>query len=296
MISNIEPLLIIPARLGWTLDRNFIWGNGGDKLPTEQELKFIPALECGLDMAGEYGDIVLDPLTLLESAIRPGGYFLLTCECGIADDADIHEQVFVQHPSPEQIVWEVDVQGLRAALVKETWLTHQDGYVRLVFERALYESDLRSMVVEAQEDNKRMELYGIAGRGDYGFVERLLAFDLAAPFVHEPALSPSSHLEFRLEEDEYCWLDGKKLFGWPPHYFPCWNANRAFRAWVQHFERGYAGHPNHFYFRSEVDRDVCDAAGREMVEVIRHCFELGSYLPGGTVSFGASRVPVMPGK
>lgn len=295
-MTHMEPLLILPARLGWRLDRTFIYGDGGERPPTEQELKFIPALECGLDMAGEYGDIVLDPLTLLESAKRPGGYFLLTCECGYADDADIHEQIFVQHPSPEQIVWGVDVQGLRSALVKETWLTHQDGYVRLVFERAQYESDLRRMVADAQEENTKMELYGIAGRGDYGFVERVLAFDFAAPFVSEPVLPPGSHLEFRVEEDEYCWLGGKNLRGWPPHYLPCWNANRAFRTWTQHFERGYAGHPNHFYFRSEAEREACDAAGRKMVEVIQHCLETGSFLPGGTVSFGASRVPVMSGE
>lgn len=296
MIVYIEPLLTLPARLGWILDRSFIWGNGGDKPPTEQVLKFMPALDCGLQLGGEHGDIVLDLLPLLESACKPGRYFLLTCECGIADDADIYEQIFVQHPAPDKIVWEVDVQGLRAALVKETWLTQQDGYVRLVFDRAQYEADLRRMVAVAQEENARLELYEIAGRGDYGFVEKMLAFDFSAPFVAEPALPTGSHLEFRLEENEYCWLDSKKLGGWPPHYFPCWNANRAFKQWVQHFNRGYAGHPNHFYFRSEAEREVCDADGREMVEVLRCCLEAASYLWGGTVSYGASRAPIMPGE
>lgn len=296
MISSVEPLLTLPARLGWTLDRSFIWGDGGDKLPTDQDLEFRPALECGLEFGGEYGDIVLDLLPLLESACKPGGYWLLTCECGIADDADIHEQIFVQHPSPDKIVWEVDVQGLRAALIKETWLTHQEGYVRLVFDRVQYEADLRRMVAVAQEENARLELNKIAGRGDYGFVERVLAFDFSAPFVPEPALPPGSHLEFRLEENEYCWLDGERLRGWPPYRFPCWNANHAFREWAQYFQRGYAGHSSHFYFRSAADRDACDAAGREMVEVLRCCLEAASYLWGGTVSYGASRAPIMPGE
>lgn len=55
MTTNVittEPLLTLPARLGWKLDRSFIYGDGGDKLPTEQILKFIPALECGLELAG----------------------------------------------------------------------------------------------------------------------------------------------------------------------------------------------------------------------------------------------------
>lgn len=100
---TLEPLLTLPARLGWKLDRSFIYGDGGDKPPTEKVLKFLPALECGLEMAGEYGDIVLDLKTLLDSAGKPGGYFLLTCECGYADDADIKELIFVQHPSPDAI-------------------------------------------------------------------------------------------------------------------------------------------------------------------------------------------------
>ncbi len=72
MTAQIEPLLILPARLGWTLDRSFIWGDGSGKPPTEQTLKFMPALECGLQLGGEHGDIVLDLLPLLESVVRPG--------------------------------------------------------------------------------------------------------------------------------------------------------------------------------------------------------------------------------
>lgn len=219
-VSSTEPLLTLPARLCWVLGRSFIYGNRDSNQPTEQVLKFIPALECGLELAGEYGDIVLDLKTLFESARKPGGYFLLTCECGCADDADIQEFIFVQHASPGKIVWELDVQGLRSVLVKETWLTHQDGYVRLIFERSQYVADLRRMVAEVQKANKELELYELAGSGDYGFVEELLAFDFTAPIIAEAIFPPGSHLEFRLEGDEYCWLNGKKLKGWPPHYYP----------------------------------------------------------------------------
>ncbi len=287
-----EPLLTLPARLGWKLDRSFIYGNKGSDLPTEQVLKFIPALECGLQMAGEYGDIVLDLQSLLESARKSGGYFLLTCECGYADDADIKELIFVQHLSPDKIVWEVDVQGLRSALVKEEWLTHQDGFVRLVFDRNQYVSDLHRMVVEVQQANKEMELYELAGSGDYGFVEELLAFDFDALIVAEPILPPGSHLEFRLEGDEYCWLNGKKLRGWPPHHFPRWEINRAIKRWMSFVQRGYAGNPNQFYFSDESARAACDAAGCELVLCLRRCLEEGLFPSAVTVSYGESRIPV----
>lgn len=70
-VSTTEPLLTLPARLGWKLGRSFIYGDGGDKQPTDQVLKFLPALECSLQMADEHDDIVLDLKTLLDSARSP---------------------------------------------------------------------------------------------------------------------------------------------------------------------------------------------------------------------------------
>lgn len=287
----LGPLLTLPARLGWKLDRSFIYGDGGDKPPTEQELKFLPALECGLEMAGEYGDIVLDLKTLLDSACRPGGYFLLTCECGYADDADIKELIFVQHPSPDAIAWEVDIQGMRSALVEETWLTHQEGYVRLIFDRSQYAEDLYRMVTEVQRANRELELYELAGSGDYGFVEELLAFDFKAPIVVKPILPPGSHLEFRLEGEEYCWLNGKMLRGWPPHYFPRWQINRAFKEWIKFFQRGYAGKPNLLYLLDENDRAACDAAGYELAGMLQRGFDESGNSPRVSVSYNPCLLP-----
>jgi len=292
-VSTTEPLLILPARLGWVLGRSFIYGNRGSNLPTEQMLKFIPALECGLELAGEHGDIVLDLKALFESARKPGGYFLLTCECGYADDADIKELIFVQHPSPDMIAWELDIQGLRSALVKEAWLTHQDGYVRLIFDRSQYVADLHRMVVDVQQANKELELYELAGRGDYGFVEELLAFDFDAPIVAEAIFPPGSHLEFRLEGDEYCWLNGKKLKGWPPHYYPCWEINRAFKKWTQFFQRGYAGNPNLLYLPDENDRAACDAAGNELAKMLQKGIDESGNSPQVTVSYSPCLLPAI---
>jgi|CXWL01.1.fsa_nt_gi hypothetical protein len=320
--NAITPLLILPARLGWKLGRSFIYGDGGDKPPTDQELKFLPALECGLQMAGEHGDIVLDLQSLFESARKPGGYWLLTCECGEADDADIHEPIFVQHLSPDTIVWELDIQGLRAALVKEMWLTHQEGYVRLIFDRNQYVADLRRMVVEVQQANKELELWGVAGRGDYGFVEELLAFNFDEPIVAEPIFPPGSHLEFKLEGEEFCWLNGKRLFGWPPHYFPTWEINRIFKMWMEFFQRGYAfnssglpaqsgglyllggteydaqivtGNLNQFYLLDESCRAACDVTGNELVEKLRVAINQGVSSSKIMVSYSPCVLPAHTG-
>ena len=310
--STIEPKLILPARLGWKLGRSFIYGNGGANPPTEQVLKFIPALECGLELAGKYGDIVLDLKSLFESARKPGGYFLLTCECGYADDAEIHELIFVQHLSHDKIVWELDIQGLKAALVKETWLTHQDGYVRLIFDRSQYVADLHRMVAEVQQANKELELDGVAGRGNYSFVEELLAFDFDAPIIAGAIFPPGSHLEFRLEGDEYCWLNGKKLKGWPPHYFPRWEINRAFKEWTKFFQRGYAitssfyllggaeydaqvayANRNSFHLQDENDRAACDATGIKLAQMLQKNIDESGNSPQVTVSYSFCRVPII---
>ncbi len=288
-----EPLLMLPARLGWKLGRSFIYANGGGNPPTEQVLKFFPSLECGLQMAGEFGDIVLDLKALFESARKPGGYFLLTCECGYADDAGIKELIFVQHQSLDKIVWELDIQGLRSALVKEEWLTHQDGYVRLIFDRSQYVADLHRMVDEVQRANKELELYELAGSGDYSFVEELLAFDFDAHIVSEPIFPPGSHLEFRLEGDEYCWLNGKKLRGWPPHHFPRWTINLAFKKWVELFQRGYAGNPNQFYLPNENDRAACDAAGHELTSMLQRSIDESGNLPQVIVSYSPCLLPAI---
>jgi len=295
-----EPLLTLPARLGWSLDRSFIYGNGGDKPPTDQTLKFIPSLECGLQMAGEYGDIVLDLQSLLESARKPGGYFLLTCECGIADDAGIEELIFVQHLPNDKVVWELDIQGLRSALVKETWLTHKDGFVRLIFDRAQYVTDLRHMVEEVQRENRVLELDAVAGIGDYRFVEELLAFDFDAPIVAEPILPLGSRLDFRLEGEEFCWINGKEFFGWPPRLFPCWEVNQKFKKWIEFVHRGFAikaaAQPmktNHFYLLDEGCRAACDAVGCELASLLQKSIDESCNSPQVTVSYSPCLLPAI---
>lgn len=297
--SDSEPLLTLPARLGWKLSQSFIYGDVASNQPTEQELKFIPALECGLELAGKFEDIVLDLKALIASAVQPGGYFLLNCECGCPDDCEIEEMIFVHHPNEHSIVWELDVQGLRTALIKEDWLTHQSGYVRLVFDREQYEADLRRMMVEVKQANTLLELYGLAP-GDYGFTEYLLVTDVDLPFVVEPILPPGSHLEFRLEGSALCWLDGKRWNGWPSRFFPCWQVNQAFKKWIEFAQRGYAikdaaqpSKANYLYLLDENSRAACDAAGNELVQKLCACINQGVNFPKITVSYSSCALPAI---
>ncbi len=289
--SPITPLLALPARLGWELVSTPIFGSAGSNQPSAQNIRFLPALDCGLYLAGEYQDIVLDLAALLESARKPGGYFLLNCECGYPDDADIHELIFVQHPTPDSIVWELDVQGLRSALSKETWLTHQNGYVRLIFERKQYETDLRRMVLEVKQAHASLELNEVAPN-DYGFTEFILTFDQDEPFVAEPILPPGSHLEFGFEGSELCWINGNRWDGWPTRLFPCWQVNQAFKAWVRFVQRGFAIkdgaqslETNHFYLLDENSRAACDMAGYALAEQLQACIARNVNQPEIVVSY-----------
>lgn len=166
------PLLTLHARLGWELECRPIYGKDSDQ-PIDQDLYFRPALNCGLAIEDEYRQVVLDLKELLESAGKPGVYFLLNCECGLADDAGIMGQIIVHHPNEHSIVWEFDVKALRSLLLKDTELIQQDGYVRLEFDRVQYEADLRRMVGEAKQANTILELCEVAPN-DYSFTEYLL--------------------------------------------------------------------------------------------------------------------------
>lgn len=293
------PLLTLPARLGWELDSSPIFGLNDSNQPTDQELYFRPALNCELVIADEYRDVVLDLKTLIASARKPGGYFLLNCECGIADDAGIMEMIFVHHPNEHSIVWEFDVQALRAVLVKETKLIQQCGYVQLVFDREQYETDLRRMMAEVKQANAILELSEVAPN-DYRFTEYLLGADTDLPFVIEPILQPGRHLEFRMEGQELCWLDGEKLNGWPTHLFPCWQVNQVFKTWIEFVQRGFAikdaAQPleaNHFYLLDESCRAACDAAGNDLVQKLRACVNQGVNFPEITVSYSPCTLPAI---
>ncbi len=283
-----EPWLSAPARLGWELVKTPNYFEPPEVKPDGQVLQFRPALQGGLDLAGKFPDITLDLSALIESAQKPGGYFVINCSCGCADDAGIMEMIFVSHPDANTIFWELDLEGLKSAWEQESWIPDEPGFLRLTFRRDEYEADLRSMVVEVQQANAVLEVDELQP-GDYRAVEAILNFNIAAPFTRQPVLPPGSELQFRFEGSECCWLNGSPFRNWPGRLFPRWRVNRAFKIWIGFVERGYASKDlyhkiNYFYLLDEANRDACDAAGVALATALQAAFDEGATAPRVRVS------------
>lgn len=203
------------ARLGWRLECRPLRGKDSDQ-PIDQDLFFRPALTCVLKMEDEHRQVVLDLKELLESASKPGAYFLLNCECGLADDAGIMEEIVVQYPNAHFIVWEFEAQAYRALLQQDSRFAKRNGHVRLLFIREQYETDLQCMVDEAKLANGRLELCDIAPN-DYSFSEYLLSGNADLPVRAEPMRKVAREPEeMTLEylEDAICrWVSSVHSFG-----------------------------------------------------------------------------------
>lgn len=209
------PLHTFYARLGWRLECRPLRGTDSDQ-PIDQDVFFRPELTCELKIEDEHRQVVLDLKELLESVSKPGAYFLLNCECGLADDAGIMDRIVVHYPSAYFIVWELDVQAYRLLLQRDGRFAQRNGHVRLIFTREQYEADLQRMVDEAKQANDRLELCDIAPN-DYSFTEYLLSGNADLPVRAEPmgevARGPE---EMTLEylEDAICrWESSVHSFG-----------------------------------------------------------------------------------
>ncbi len=218
-----SPLAELPARLGWRLERDFYWDAEGR--PDSLILRFAPDMPGVFATAGR--DIVLDPHALYASARRPGGLDLLTCSCGIADDAGIQSPVFVSHPDAGTLVWELDIAGLGPAL-DEGWRGGA-GYLRLIFKRQAYRASILDMVRAARAaDGAPLPVEELEPdrRGDAW--ERLLELDRAETlWTPEPLLPPGSVLG--VADDGRLWLDGQPWRGCPPRLFTRWAVYEAYQ-------------------------------------------------------------------
>lgn len=185
MRENASDLLFsVYARLGWELECRPLRGTDSDQ-PVDQDIFFRPALTSVLKIEDEYRQVVLDLKTLIESVSKPGAYFLLNCECGIADDAGIRDEIAVHYPNAHFIVWEFDVQAYRVLLQQDSRVAKKNGRVRLIFIRKQYEADVRCMVDEAKQANDRLELCDIAPN-NYSFTEDILSGKADLPVRAEP--------------------------------------------------------------------------------------------------------------
>ena len=259
------PDITLNARIGWHSRFSQIIFDD----PPFLVLQTIPVFPgCGDDLAKLC--IVWDVLGLIDSVRRPGAYQLLTCECGYAPDVDLEEMVHVSHPDAETILWELDIPGLLPALDEAFQLT-QEGFVRLIFRRAEYETDIRTMLRELQEmgnspiavgdlspdslslDHLRMKYPHLEKIRAEEFqprykgleLETLLEQDAAAPWPKEAIWPPGTLVEFGF----FAWHDSHELLRingelsgalWPEHYFTRWELLMAFKGWLSHTRRAFA--------------------------------------------------------
>lgn len=242
-----NPLAEMPARIGWHIIITELIHDD----PPYLVMQSIPNFPGCCDKLDERG-MVWDVLVLIDSAKRPGAYQLLTCDCGYAPDAGLDETVLVSHPDEQTVIWELDIAGLRPAL-DDSFADVASGFIRLVFRREEYESDIRAMVSGLQCVGRtsfpvqpETDKYGLQSLfQSYGFqspdqttimveelepntkgvaLERLLEMDANAPWSREPMWSRNTVVEFgffsKVDGHEFMRVDKHVHVGcWPGWYF-----------------------------------------------------------------------------
>lgn len=140
-----RPALTLRSRIGWQIHYSEIIFDD----PPHLILQAVPDFAGGGNDLAERG-IVWDVFALIESIKQPGAHQVLTADCGYAPDVYIEERVLISHPNSNTVVWELDIAGLRPALDK-TLIGDHEGFVRLVFAREQYETDIRALVRALQQ-------------------------------------------------------------------------------------------------------------------------------------------------
>ena len=265
--GHLSPLVEIAARVGWcTRISEIVYGD-----PPYLIMQSIPVFPGCHGELIELG-IVWDVLDLIDSIKRPGAYQLLTCECGYAPDAGLDERVLVSHLDAHTVIWELDIPGLRPAL-DNSFADVTAGFIRLVFRREEYESDIRAMVSELQcvakttfSAHPETDAYGLQQllrSHDFPFpitstimveelepntkglaLECLLETNTSAPWEQEPIWPRNTVVEFGFfrkgDGHELMKVDGSDSVNcWPGWYFTRWQALEAFRVWLSFVDRSW---------------------------------------------------------
>jgi len=140
-----RPALTLPSRIGWQIYYSEIIFCD----PPCLVLQAVPEFAGGSHDLAQRG-IVWDVFALIESIKHPGAHQVLTADCGYAPDVYIEERVLISHPDHNTVIWDLDITGLRPALDK-TLIGDHEGFVRLVFVREQYETDIRALVRALQQ-------------------------------------------------------------------------------------------------------------------------------------------------
>jgi hypothetical protein len=298
------PLTELPAKLEWSLEEQPLYWEATDREKvTGKCLRFhphFPACNPALDE-----DILWDLLELFASTRTPGAYSLLNCSCGVSEHAGIDKQIFVSHPSPDSIVWEIDTRGLAPALAP-TWHS-QSGFLRLIFGRDNYQASIQAMIDAAKTANSAVQPVEELEPNKKGLAfEELLAADGDGTLgKRRPLFSPGNTLEIGCFGSELLLLNGRPERRWPAVLFPRWQCDAAFDRWIGFLRRGYgltpeAGQPsgemdfaeiskgerlNDFFLLSAALRNDCNAAGEELAAQLRAAWIESGAAPGVRVLY-----------
>ena len=304
MVSSTED---IHARLGYRLAFETVYDE-----PPYQAVSLIPVCPWIHPDIQKATTIVWDLPELLRSIQRPGGYQVLNCTCGVADDAELMALNYVAHPDDETVIWEVDVPGHRPALEKS--FGESDGFSRATFRRAHYEADILGMldaVLSAGTSALPVEEYNPNRNGDS--YQRLQ--ELAANWdgSRQPILRPGSRLEIGFFDDELARLNGAAYRDYLPRLFTRWDTHVAFEHWRRYFARGHGvtytlaqegididenvfgrgDARNRFHLLHERDREACDDAGRHFAAALSRSFAEGSSAPDVIVEYRHCLIPAV---
>lgn len=263
---------------------------------------FTPVfLGCTEDLAAK--GIVLDLEGLLDSVRQPGGYFLLNSECGYPPDVGIEERVCVSYPDERSIVWELDCRGL-APVLDETW-RRGDGFVRLIFDREEYESDVRTLLRTVQSTARavipfdelsflehgadlrkeyphlsgaKADLFEPTVHGDDD-IEGFLALDANAPWQREPLFPPGTLFEIGPFGHDWYRIDGQPRRTWIGRWFTRWQALDAWRQWVACMVAAHDPEQRRLIENRRREE------GKRFAEVLQACFSEGMTAPNTTVRY-----------
>lgn len=316
-----EPLYELHARLGWNTHHNEIIV--GPEMPY-LIFSLTPVFPFCSDKLGDRG-IVWDIWALMESVRKPGAHYVLNAECGYPPDAHIEQAVLVSHPDSNTVVWELDIAGLQPAI--EDAITGEEGYIRLVFARDEYESDIRAMWREVQAASARTLPIEALRADDQAFfaqhfpdlhelpfgefeprvhgsvdLAEIATLDANAEWPRAPLLVPGTVLEIGLFGTELLRIDGQVRQDWIGRWFTRWVTLAAFRRWMNPVSRAYAlrfqgidgpgdGDPNEFVLLPGQDSAVCHRAGEAFAEALRHDLSEGETAPGVTVRYVRRGIP-----
>lgn len=140
-----QPVVALRSRVGYRIHFSAVVFT--DEQPC-LVMQVIPVLPCCNNQLADRG-IVLDVFPLVCSIQKPGSHQLLNSDCGYPPDSGLYAAIQVSHPDDHTIVWEMDVVGLRPALNDE-FENITEGFIRLIFSRDEYASDVCRLIRELQ--------------------------------------------------------------------------------------------------------------------------------------------------